>query len=51
LHLAVLQNTSDNPSMTPFRVFGHLRVWWGDNDWILDLFLEDLRHLTPFDGT
>jgi protein SCO1/2 len=25
--------------------FGHLRVWWGDNDWILDLFLEDLRHL------
>jgi protein SCO1/2 len=25
--------------------FGHLRVWWGDNDWVLDLFLEDLRHL------
>ena len=25
--------------------FGHLRVWWGDNDWILDLFLEDLRYL------
>jgi len=25
--------------------FGHLRVWWGDNDWILDLFLEDLHHL------
>lgn len=25
--------------------FGHQRVWWGDNDWVLDLFLEDLRHL------
>jgi len=25
--------------------FGNLRVWWGDNDWILDLFLEDLRYL------
>jgi len=25
--------------------FGTLQVWWGDNDWILDLFLEDLRHL------
>ena len=25
--------------------FGYQRVWWGDNDWILDLFLEDLRHL------
>lgn len=25
--------------------FGTLRVWWGDNDWILDLFLEDLRYL------
>ena len=25
--------------------FGVLRVWWGDNDWILDLFLEDLRYL------
>ena len=25
--------------------FGNQRVWWGDNDWILDLFLEDLRHL------
>lgn len=25
--------------------FGHQRVWWGDNDWVLDLFLEDLRYL------
>ena len=25
--------------------FGYQRVWWGDNDWILDLFLEDLRYL------
>lgn len=25
--------------------FGQQRVWWGDNDWVLDLFLEDLRHL------
>jgi len=25
--------------------FGNLRVWWGDNDWIPDLFLEDLRYL------
>ena len=25
--------------------FGNQRVWWGDNDWILDLFLEDLRYL------
>lgn len=25
--------------------FGEQRVWWGDNDWVLDLFLEDLRHL------
>ncbi|MEC8763868.1 MAG: SCO family protein [Candidatus Thermoplasmatota archaeon] len=25
--------------------FGKQRVWWGDNDWVLDLFLEDLRHL------
>lgn len=25
--------------------FGNQRVWWGDNDWILDLFLEDLRSL------
>ncbi len=25
--------------------FGYQRVWWGDNDWILDLFLEDIRHL------
>ena len=25
--------------------FGYQRVWWGDNDWTLDLFLEDLRYL------
>lgn len=25
--------------------FGYMRVWWGDNDWILDLVLDDLRHL------
>ena len=25
--------------------FGNQRVWWGDNDWVLDLFLEDLRYL------
>ena len=24
---------------------GDQRVWWGDNDWVLDLFLEDLRYL------
>jgi len=24
---------------------GNQRVWWGDNDWVLDLFLEDLRTL------
>ena len=25
--------------------FGQQRVWWGDNDWVVDLFLEDLRYL------
>lgn len=25
--------------------FGYQRVWWGDNDWVLDLFVEDLRYL------
>lgn len=25
--------------------FGNQRVWWGDNDWVVDLFLADLRHL------
>ena len=25
--------------------FGNQRVWWGDNDWVVDLFLEDLRYL------
>ena len=25
--------------------FGEQKVWWGDNDWVLDLFLADLRYL------
>ena len=25
--------------------YGDQRVWWGDNDWVLDLFIEDLRYL------
>ena len=25
--------------------FGHQRVWWGDNDWVLDLVLDDVRYL------
>jgi hypothetical protein len=25
--------------------FGHQRVWWGDNDWVLDLALDDVRYL------
>ena len=25
--------------------FGYQRVWWGDNDWVLDLALDDVRYL------
>jgi cytochrome oxidase Cu insertion factor (SCO1/SenC/PrrC family) len=25
--------------------YGDQRVWWGDNDWVLDLFIDDLRYL------
>jgi hypothetical protein len=24
---------------------GMQRIWWGDNDWITDLFLADVRTL------
>ena len=26
-------------------IYGDQRVWWGDNDWITDLFLADVRDL------
>ena len=26
--------------------FGYQRVWWGDNDWVLDLVLDDVRYLS-----
>ena len=26
-------------------IYGDQRVWWGDNDWIADLFLADVRNL------